>query len=145
MGELENITSANAAVILTVEEIIPAGVQLQHFSTDQSFGQTDITIAEDRMGVDGHLAAGWIPSIKPVTISLEANSPSLPYLEMVLRAMETNKRTYECTLVATLPSVREIFTWTKGILKSGTLTSGKKVLDPTSWLFDFANIIFTRF
>ena len=92
------------------------------------------------MGVDGNLAAGWVPSIKTVQISLEAGSPSLYFLDMLAQSMERNRTIYKCTLVATIPSIRKIYTWSNGILKSGTLaSSGKKVLDPTQWTFDFAD------
>lgn len=141
MAELENITSANASLVLVVDTIIPAGVQLQHFSTDQAFSLSEVTVVEDRMGVDGHLAAGWIPSIKTVQVSLEAASPSLWFLDMLARAMENNRTIYDCTLVATVPSIRKVYTWSKGVLKSGTMVSNaKKVLDPTTWTFDFANL-----
>ena len=33
---LGNITSANATIIMTVEELFPAGVRLEQFATDQS-------------------------------------------------------------------------------------------------------------
>lgn len=146
MPELENITSANASLVLVVDKIIPAGVQLEHFSTDQAFSQSEITVVEDRMGVDGHLAAGWIPAIKTVQVSLEANSPSLVFMDMLQRAMENNREIYECTLVATLPALRKVYTWSKGVLKSGTLvSSAKKVLDPTAWTFDFATLTITPY
>ena len=146
MAELENITSANASLVLVVDKIIPAGVQLQHFSTDQSFSQSETTVTETRMGVDGNLAAGWIPAVKQVQVSLEANSPSLPFMDMLQRAMENNREIYECTLVATIPALRKVYSWTKGVLKSGTLvSSGKKVLDPTSWTFEFATLTITPF
>ena len=91
MAELTNITSANASLVLVVDTIIPAGVQLEHFSTDQAFSLSEVTVVEDRMGVDGNLAAGWIPSIKTVQIDLEAASPSLWFLDMLQRAMENNR------------------------------------------------------
>lgn len=138
---LGNITSANASLVLTVNTVIPAGAVLTQFSTDQSFAQNELTIAEDRMGVDGHLAAGWVPSIKTVTINLEASSPSYEVLAMLLRAMEANRTVYECTLVATVPSIRKIYTWSRGVLKNSTaVASAKKVLEPTGWTFDFARL-----
>ena len=33
---LGNITSANATIVMTVEDLFPAGVVLQQFATDQS-------------------------------------------------------------------------------------------------------------
>ena len=141
MAELANITSANASLVLIVDTIIPAGVQLQHFSTDAAFDASEVTVVEDRMGVDGNLAAGWIPSIKTVKVNLEAGSPSMWFLDMLARAMESNRTIYKCALVATIPSIKKIYTWSGGVLKSGSLVNNaKKVLDPTSWTFDFADL-----
>ena len=141
MSELTNITSANASLELIVDTIIPAGVQLQHFSTDSMFELSEVTVTEDRMGVDGNLAAGWIPSIKTVKVDLEAGSPSMWFMDMLARAMESNRTIYKCTLIATIPSIRKIYTWTGGVLKTGTMVNNaKKVLDPTSWTFDFADL-----
>ena len=136
-----DITSANATLVLIVDALFPVGVELQQFATDQSYSQDELTIAEDRMGVDGNLVAGWIPSIKPVTVMLEATSPSYEALAMLFRACEMKRGLYQCSLVATVPSIRKIFTWSRGILKSGTpVPSAKKDLDPTTWKFDFADL-----
>ena len=72
-----DITSANAEAILTVEQIFPAGIQLQMFGTDQAVNMDAIDITETRKGVDGKMVAGYTPVIYPVTITLEAASPSL--------------------------------------------------------------------
>lgn len=136
---LGNITSANATVILKVDTVIPAGAILQQFSSDMSYSQGEIANAEDRLGVDGNLAAGWVPSLKVVSISIEASSPSYTILASLLRAEEANRTKYECTLIATVPSIRKVFTWGRGILKStSAVANAKKVLDPTTWTFDFA-------
>ena len=73
---LTDITSANAKLILTCEELYPSGVELQMFSTNQSWNADALQVAETRMGVDGHMAAGYVPNIKTVTVQLEASSPS---------------------------------------------------------------------
>ena len=136
-----DITSANAVLVLTVNELYPAGITLEQFATDQSYSQDELAIAEDRLGVDGNLVAGWVPSIKPVTIMLEASSPSYQAMADLFRACERKRGIYECTLMATVPSIGKTFTWTGGILKSGTpVPSAKKILDPTTWKFDFANL-----
>lgn len=140
MAELGNITSANASLVLICDTVIPAGVPVSHFATDQSYSASEMTIVEDRMGVDGNLAAGWIPSIKTVNVTLEASSPSAKYFSMIMQAMERNRTIYPVTLVATVPSIRKIYTWSNGVLKTGQpVANGKKVLDPSSWTFDFAD------
>lgn len=136
-----DITSANAVLVLTAGKLFPAGVTLQGFATDQSYSQDELQVTEDRMGVDGNLVAGWIPSIKPVTIMLEASSPSYTAMATLYRAMEMARAPIICSLVATVPSIGRVFTWSEGVLKSGTpVPSGKKILDPTTWKFDFARL-----
>jgi len=140
-----DITSANAILVMTVANLFPAGVTLQGFSTDQSYSQDELQVTEDRMGVDGNLVAGWIPSIKPVTVILEASSPSYTAMCQLYRAMEKKRGIYTVKLVATIPSIARIYTWTEGVLKSGQpVADGKKILDPTSWKFDFARLLITK-
>ena len=45
-----NITDANSVVILSVDGLYPAGVQIQGFSTDTAWTAGDSQIAETRMG-----------------------------------------------------------------------------------------------
>lgn len=136
-----DISSANAILVMTVGDLFPAGVTLQGFATDQSFSQDELQITEDRMGVDGNMVAGWVPSIKPVTIMLEASSPSYEAMATLFRAMEAKRGPIIVTLVATVPSIGKVFTWSEGVMKSGTpVPAGKKILDPTTWKFDFARL-----
>lgn len=136
-----DITSANATVIVSVDDLYGAGFELEQFAADSSFAEGEITVAEDRMGVDGQLVAGWIPSIKTVTISLEASSPSYTYLATLYRANEQKRGFYRVSMVISVPSIGKTFTYTDGILKSGTpVPAGKKVLDPTQWVFDFKTL-----
>lgn len=133
-----DITSANAELVLIADELFPAGIALQMFGTDQSYEAEAQTMAETRMGVDGHIAAGYVPSVKVVNITLEAASPSYPYLAALAEAMEVNRRPYRCTLVATIPAIGRTLTWSIGILYSGTrVPAGAKTLQPTKWTFHF--------
>ncbi|MDR2945931.1 MAG: hypothetical protein LBV79_04205 [Candidatus Adiutrix sp.] len=133
-----DITSASAEGILTVEDIFPAGIQLMMFGTDQAITQDNITVSETRKGVDGKLVGGYTPVIYPVTITLEASSPSTRNLAAVWQAMATNKRVYACHLTCTVPSIGEVYYWRVGIMKSGSLFPNlNKVLAPTTWAFDF--------
>lgn len=84
-----DITSANASAVLTVDSLFPSGIELQMFATDQAVGQDSVDITETRMGVDGRMVAGFTPVIYPVTVTLEAASPSAKNLGTVWRAMKT--------------------------------------------------------
>ncbi|MDR1396861.1 MAG: hypothetical protein LBJ14_03940 [Desulfarculales bacterium] len=136
-----DITSANAELVLTVGEIFPAGIVLQMFGTDQSANMDSVEITETRMGVDGYMAAGYTPVIYPVTVTLEAASPSRFSLSTLWEAMAANKRVYACGLVAALPSIGERITWSNGVLKNGVIVPPmRKVLGPTTWLFHFERL-----
>lgn len=139
---LGNITSANAILILTVEDLYPAGIQITNFSTDAMLSSDDMEIAQARMGVDGGLAAGYTPNPFNLTINLEASSPSLPIMQSILQAMKLNKTTYECSITLTIPSIGQAHFWRHGVLTSGNpVTAPKKVLDPTTWKFVFQDYL----
>ena len=138
---MNNITSANATAYMVVKDLYPTGFALNNFSTDQAVDQSEDTIAETRMGVDGYMAAGYVPSIKAVTIQFEATSPSVQYLNNLYLASQKNRRTYEVTLVVKVPAVNKTYTYSGGVLKTGQLLPGlKKVLDPVSYGFDFERV-----
>ena len=135
---LGNITSANAVLVLGVEQLYPVGVQLTNFATDQLLSSDDMEIAQARMGVDGGLAAGYVPNPFSLTITLEASSPSLTVMQSLLMAMKTNKTTYKCSVTLTIPSIKQVHFWRNGVLTNGNpVTAPKKTLDPTSWKFVF--------
>lgn len=133
-----DITSANAQAVLTIEQLYPAGIVLQQFGTDAGLVMDALDASEVRMGVDGYLVAGMVTTPYPVTITLEASSPSTAALMRLSEAMVANKRVYACTLVCTLPSIRSVYTWSKGVLQNGTpFPSMLRVLAPTTWIFNF--------
>lgn len=135
---LGNITSANAQLYLTVDELYPAGIPLQNFSADSMATSDDMEISQVRMGVDGGMAAGYVPNPYTVTITLEASSPSLETMQSILQAMKINKRTYECSLILVIPAAKQVHKWSHGVLTNGNpVPAPKRVLDPTSWKFAF--------
>ena len=89
-----NITSQNATGVLAVQGIYDNGFDLEQFASDQSFSMDEITMAETRMGVDGRMVAGSIPSIKPVTLMFEASSPSYESMSKVFSTIEQTKDIY---------------------------------------------------
>lgn len=141
-----DITSTNATGVLVVDQLFPAGIELEMFGTDQSVVQDSVQVAETRMSVDGKMVAGYLPAIFPVTITLEAPSRTAKSFGTLYSAMATNKTIYECSLTFTVPSVGKIYTWSKGVLHDGVpFPSNKKVLDPTTWVFHFERLDITSF
>lgn len=137
---LGSITSANSTCILVVNTVFPAGIALQMFSVDNGINMEEIQVADTRMSVDGHMVAGYIPSIKTVQIGLEPASPSYEALCQLYRLTENKRGFYECSMVLTIPDLNggQVFTWSKGVLVSGTiLPPVQQLLQPTTWTFRF--------
>ncbi len=133
-----NITSSNSTAILKVETLFPSGIILEQFSFDQSLLFDEINFTENRVGVDGKIASGFVPSLKAVSIFLEASSPSFPLLCQLGEVMNQNKSIYECTLVVNIPSIKKVYTFSNGVLKSGRMfPDNKKTLEPVNFKFEF--------
>jgi hypothetical protein len=134
-----DITSANATVGMSVGGLF--SINLENFSADSSFTSDTIQVAETRMGVDGHMAAGFTPNIKTLTINLEAGSPSTEFMILLNQAQETNRRPYEVNMVVSIPSIGKRYTFSNGVLQSYKgLPDGNKVLGPTQWVFHFEDM-----
>lgn len=141
MAENYNITSADAEVVLTVEELYPAGVKLQQFSTDAAAVAEAVQIAETRMGVDGIPAFGYTPSMKTVTINLEANSSSAVVFDRIYEAEESNKKPYVCTLTVKMPAIGKTYKFSKGTLQTyGGMPGMNKVLGPQAHILHFGKL-----
>ena len=82
---MASITSANAAISLSVNSLLGASVlpqvSLQGFATDNIYSTNPVTLKEIQMGLDGRLSAGRIFQAIEMTISLQADSPSIPWFD----------------------------------------------------------------
>lgn len=137
---LGNITSANSTLILTVNTVFPVGLALQMFSVDSGISMEDIQVADTRMSIDGHMVAGYIPTLKTVQIGLEPASPSYEALCQLYRLTEQKRGFFECSMVLTIPDLNggSVFTWSKGVLIGGTiLPPVRQLLEATQWTFRF--------
>ena len=132
-----DITSANATVAMSVAEGL-FSINLENFSADSSFTSDTVQAAETRMGVDGHMAAGFTPAIKTITINLEAGSPSTEYMQLLRQVQEVNMKPYKVQMVISIPSIGKRYTFSEGVLQSyQDLPDGQNVLSPTQWVFHF--------
>lgn len=135
------ITSADSVILMTVDEIFPAGIQLEKFSADGAWSTESRQVAETRMGVDGQMASGWIPNIKAVTVTLEADSPSLPYIEQLIAAQDQSRHLFSISLAITIPSVGKVYTYTKGVIHDVSDNSaGEQVLGTREFTFNFEKL-----
>lgn len=132
-----DITSANAIATLVVTDIYPAGFVLEKFSTDQMFEADTEVIAETKMSTDGYIAAGYTPTLKPITFYLEADSPSKKYIQNMNTITQASKKPLTCQLLLTIKSTGESFVYPNGTLVSVKESSGAKTMQPFEALFHF--------
>ena len=136
-----DITAANASAVMTVEDLYPNGIKLERFSTDAAIVADSQQVAETRMGVDGKMAAGVTPNIYPVTVTLEANSPTATSFSTIYEEMNANKRLYVCNLTIKIPSIGRTYQFSNGVLQTANpMPALNKVLAPTTWVFHFESM-----
>jgi hypothetical protein len=130
----DSITSANSVFTLVVAGLYPAPQQLIGYSADKAFADDAIAIAEENMGVDGRMTAGYVFSPTPMTITLQPDSPSRTIFQTIIQASKTLKDVYYLTGTITLPSTQESYTLTRGVLKTvKQIPDAAKVLQPLEY------------
>ena len=128
---MASISSANAVLMLAIDNLYAVPQQLQGFATDDVFDIPTLEIAETMMGVDGFLSGGYVNVKVPMTISLQADSVSNVIFDTWGQAQDTVNDIYYANGSITLPSLGIKYTLTKGILETyKPIASAKRVLQP---------------
>lgn len=137
-----NITSANSILALSVASLFPIPQQLQGFGADDMYSVDAVDVTESVMGVDGRKSAGYIPQIKTMSVTLQADSDSNTFFEAVYAAQEAAKTPYIFTGIATQSAVGKVYALTNGTLKNYTpLGDAKKTLQPRKFSIEWESVI----
>lgn len=135
---MADITSANSVLALGVAGLFTVPQQLQGFASDDAYAMAAVDTKEVQLGVDGVLSAGYIPQIKILEVTLQADSASNTFFESWYSAEEAAKAPYFAFGVINQPSVSRAYTLTNGVLKNYTpFASAKKVLQPRKFEIHF--------
>lgn len=135
---MADITSADVAATMTIEELFPNGFALEQFSADSGITADAVQEAEAEMTIDGVLVAGFTPAPKTVTITLQASSPSVPYLRTLVQAQNSNRRLYHINLTVRIRATGETRQFNNGYLTSTPPMPGiGKKLQPLAYGFTF--------
>lgn len=137
-----NITSANSVLALAVAGLFPVPQQLQGFSADDMYSVDAVDVTESMIGVDGKKSAGYIPQIKTMNVTLQADSDSNTFFEAIYAAQEAAKTIYILSGIATQSAVGKVYTFTNGTIKNyAPLADAKKVLQPRKFTIEWESII----
>lgn len=135
------ITSANSSFVLSIAGVFNVPIPIEGYAADDAFAVEAFDTAETPMGVDGHMAAGFVPTPKKLTVMLMPDSPSLEVFDAWLGAMETAKEVFFAEATIVLPSIGKTYNMRKGVLTSAVkLPPAKKVLQPVQYVITFESI-----
>ncbi len=135
------ITSANSVFKLTATGLYTTAQTIQGYAVDAAFMFDDVETAETQMGVDGIMSGGWIPAIYPQTVSLQANSVSVPIFEGIWQAQAYSQELLTLTATIQLPAIRRIWTFPQGYSKGlAPVPEAKKTLGMRKFKIDWANV-----
>lgn len=116
-----SITAGNSVAYIVVENLFPQGFKLEKYGTDAALQLENIQFAETAMSVDGQIIAGKIFNIKPVTVTLAADSPSLKSFEEWISTQEQAREVMWCSMTITIPSTGRTYQYDKGVLQAGNV------------------------
>jgi hypothetical protein len=109
--------------------------QVVGYATDDAFATEEIDVAETMMGVDARMSSGYIPVIIPMTVMLQADSPSiLGVFEAWHSSNRANQTNYYAQGTILLPSISLQYQLVNGVLQRVTaFPHAKRVLQPVSY------------
>ena len=130
MAVPNSITSANSVLLVGVTGLYTAQ-QLQGFGADDAYSMPVVTNAEVLMGVDGVMSSGYVPQIKEMDITLQADSDSNTFFESWYAAQEAAQEIYKAFGTILQPSLGRTYTLTNGVLCNySPIADAKKILQP---------------
>jgi len=138
---MSTITSANSVLMLGINKLFNIPIQMQGFATDDAFAVDDVDMAETMIGVDGKLSGGWVPAVKSMEISLQADSASNDFFDAWIAAESVAREKYTANGSILLQGTGRLYVLTNGFLKKGSvIPAAKKVLQPRKFTIEFESI-----
>lgn len=138
----QDITSANASLILTCPGVFSAPQVIQGFATDDIYSVDPLEIAETMMGVDGGLSGGMVYNPVVVGYSLMAGSPSIPVFDQIYTQSRANEAVYFMQGTIKLTSINMKFNLINGLLVTyPPVPDGKKLLQPRKFTVRWESVI----
>lgn len=128
---MSDITSSNSVLSLGVSGLFPVPQQLQGFGAEDAYSMSSVETSENLMGVDGRKSSGFIPTMKEMEITLQADSPSIDFFEAWFASQEAQQSQLSAFGALDQPSIGRTYVLTNGTLKGYVpLAQAKKVLQP---------------
>lgn len=134
------LTVANSAIAMTTEALFPSAVNLQGYSADDAFESDTVENGEFSMGIDGQLSAGFVFNATQLTLTFQADSPSLDLFEQIYLYEQANRTKLQQEITISLPSKGRRYDYQQGYMVSYKAPAGKKILQPGVVVFTFKRL-----
>lgn len=139
---MASITSANAVFMLGINTVFPIPQLLQGWATDDAFSTDPVEPAEVKMGVDGKMSAGFVFQPIKISITFQADSPSILMFDAWYAGQKALVDVYFANGLIRYPSIQRSFVLTNGILSSYMpIADAKKTLDPLKYAITWESIV----
>lgn len=138
---MSTITSANSVLMLAVGLVFPVPQKIEGYASDDAFAVDAHEPAEAVMGVDGRMSAGWLPTMRVQTVSIQADSPSLFLFDTWATAQDVAREVFYADGTLILPAIGKKYALTRGVLTSmKTHPDAKKTLQPMQYRITWQSI-----
>ncbi len=135
---MATLTTANSAFSLVIAGLYPAPMPMQGYAADDAFAVDEVEGAETYMGVDGILSGGWIPQIKTLEFSLQADSASCSIMDTWIATQDNAQELSLATATILVQGTGVLYQFDRGFLKSYTpMPAAKKILQPRKFKIEF--------
>lgn len=124
------LTVANSVIMMTCEALYTSPTQLQGYAADDVFEIDAVENGEYLMGIDGKLSAGFVYNAIPLTLTLQADSASVPVFENIWNYEVTNRTKLQHNWTVTTPANGRRYNLTNGFMRSYKAPAGKRILQP---------------
>lgn len=139
---MATLTAANSVITLSIAGVFGVPQQLQGFDVDDVFSTEAVQPAETKMGVDGILSGGWVPTEKKVTYTLQADSPSNEIFDTWNDFQQQQREVAIAQGGVMLPGLNLAFVKTRGFLTGYTaIADVKKLLQPRKFTITWQSVV----
>jgi hypothetical protein len=139
---MATLTAANSVYMLVITDLFPIPQQLQGYAADDVFSTEAVDSAEVVQGVDGRLSAGWVPTMKRQTITLQADSVSSLMFDAWFQQQDAARDLFTAEAFITLPSLGRIYTCTNGFLTNYMpMPDARRIVQPRRFQITWESIL----
>lgn len=126
-----SLTSVNSTFMLGAIGVFSDLVKIEGYSANTAWSMGEVTLAQTSMGVDGNLAAGWLPYMTTMSLELMPNSSSNDFFERILSYQDLIQETVELFGNLQIPSIGRKYAFENGVISKMSLApSATQTLQP---------------